>query len=222
MIAGPRESAPALSDVGLGALRRVLLPAALLWVGVVSVGYLIGTVLALDESAISAAFVEARTSTLNTASAVVSGLADTQTIAVTTLVVCSVVWWRSGRWWFATVPVVALATEVTVHLASTAVVARTRPDVEQLDDAPPTSSFPSGHTGASSAVYLSFALMATRIPHRGARIAVVMLCALVPVAVATSRVYRGMHHPTDVLGGLIVGATCAWIGWTWLREDRSA
>ncbi|WP_084125624.1 phosphatase PAP2 family protein [Demequina sp. NBRC 110054] len=222
MLAGPRGTAPSPSDVGTAALRRVLLPVVALGAAVIGVGYLIGNVLALDESAISQAVVDARTPTMNTISAFASGLADTKTILVTALVVCALVWWRSGRWWFATVPLVALAAEVAVHLASTAVVNRTRPEVEQLDDAPPTSSFPSGHTGASSAVYLSFALMATRISHRGARLTVVILCALVPVAVALSRVYRGMHHPTDVLAGLVVGGTCAWIGWTWLREDRPA
>lgn len=222
MLAGPRADAPAAADVRSAAVRRVLLPAAVLWTAVVGTGFLLVDVLAIDEKPISDAFVGARTAAMNAVTAVVSEAANTTAIMVTAVVVFLLVWWRSGRWWFAVVPLVALAAEAAVFLTSSALVGRSRPDVEHLDDAPPTSSFPSGHTGASSAVYFSFALMATRIRHRGLRIVVVVVCALFPVAVALSRVYRGMHHPTDVLGGLVVGATCAWIGWTWLRADRHA
>jgi hypothetical protein len=44
-----------------------------------------------------------------------------------------------------------------------------------------------------------------------------------PDVVALSRVYRGMHHPTDVVASLLVGATCALVAWNWLApRDREA
>jgi undecaprenyl-diphosphatase len=46
--------------------------------------------------------------------------------------------------------VVAMVGEVTIFLTITAIVSRPRPDVARLDGAPPTSSFPSGHTFARS------------------------------------------------------------------------
>ncbi|MDN4477580.1 phosphatase PAP2 family protein [Demequina sp. SYSU T00039] len=219
MIAGPRATAPAPSEVGAAALRRVLLPAAILWVTIVGVGFLLVDVVQIDEHAISQAFVELRTPALDSISAVVSEMANTQVIMATTVVVVAIVWWQSRQWWFAVVPATALGVEAAVFLTSSLVVGRERPDVDQLDHAPPTSSFPSGHTGASTAVYVSFALMATRIRIGAVRVTVIVVCALFPVAVALSRVYRGMHHPTDVIAGLAVGTTCALIGWTWLRDD---
>lgn len=219
MIAGPRAHAPAASEVGAAALRRVLLPAAILWVAVVGVGFLLVDVIQVDEHAISQWFVEQRTPTMDSVTAVISEMANTKIVIATCVVVVAIVWWQSRQWWFAVVPAVALGVEAAVFLTSSLVVGRERPEVEQLDHAPPTSSFPSGHTGASSSVYLAFALMATRIGNRALRVTVMVVCALFPVAVALSRVYRGMHHPTDVIGGLAVGATCAVIGWTWLRED---
>lgn len=219
MIAGPRAEAPTASDVGSAALRRVLLPAAILWVAVVGVGFLLVDVIQIDERAISEAFVDARTPALNSITAVISEMANTRIIMGTTVVVVAIVWWQTRRWWFAIVPATALGVEAAVFLTSSLVVGRERPEVEHLDDAPPTSSFPSGHTGASTAVYVAFALMATRIRNGAIRVTVIVVCVLFPVAVALSRVYRGMHHPTDVIGGLAVGTTCALIGWTWLRED---
>ena len=71
-----------------------------------------------------------------------------------------------------------------------------------MDASPPTSSFPSGHVGASTALYL--VLAAARPAHRTARGCggwSPSLCAVVPLLVAYARLYRGAHHITDVLVG---------------------
>ena len=213
---GPWPVAPTRRESGQAMLRRVLFPAAILWVAVVGVGFLVVDVIALDERAISEAFVDVRTPTMDSVTAVVSEMGNTQVLMATCLLVVAIMWWQTKQWWFAMVPALALGVEALVFLTASIVVGRERPDVEQLDHAPPTSSFPSGHTGASTAVYLTFALCATRIRHAGLRVSVQVVCVVVPVGVGLSRVYRGMHHPTDVIAGWAVGTTCALIAWSWL------
>ena len=83
---------------------------------------------------------------------------------------------------------------------------RLRPSVHRLEDLPADASYPSGHTAASIAVYAGLALLLTsRLSDRRARIVAWTLAVLLPVVVAMSRMYRGMHHPLDVASGVIVG-----------------
>ncbi|MDN4480072.1 phosphatase PAP2 family protein [Demequina muriae] len=219
---GPGTTAPTARMAGRALATRVLVPTAALWVAVVGAGFLVVDVLALDERAINAAFEDARTPALNDVSAVVSRLGDTEVLIATCLLVAAFIWWQSRQWWFAMVPVLALGLQALVFITSSIVVGRSRPEVEPLSHAPPTSSFPSGHTGATAAAYLAFALCATRIRHTGLRITIQVLCVVMPIAMAVSRIYRGMHHPTDVIMGLIVGATCALIAWNWLPTRDAA
>src|SRR4030095_14164712 len=81
---------------------------------------------------------------------------------------------------------------------------RQRPGVRQLDAVPPTSSFPSGHTAASIVLYVGLALIVTSlVRHWFVRALVWSFAVVLPVAVALSRLYRGMHHPTDVIARAI-------------------
>ena len=76
--------------------------------------------------------------------------------------------------------------------------------MRHLDEAPPTSSFPSGHTGAALALYAALAVVVLRwARRRWVRVLAVTLLLGVPLLVGLSRLYRGMHHPTDLLGSLL-------------------
>jgi undecaprenyl-diphosphatase len=78
--------------------------------------------------------------------------------------------------------------------------------VHRLENLSVDASYPSGHTAASIAIYGGIALLLTsRIKNRGARVAIWVVAALIPVFVAFSRMYRGMHHPLDVMGGVVLG-----------------
>jgi len=202
---------------------RVLAPAAVWCAVVVGLGALLDGPLrwvAEREEPVNEWFVEQRTATFDAVTKVWSHLGDTLWIVAVCLLVVAAVWWRTRRWWYAVVPAVALSAQVTVFLAASALVGRSRPDVEQLDAAPPTSSFPSGHSGASTALYVTLALMAQRIERGWLRVLLTVATLVVPLLVVYSRLYRGMHHPTDVLVGIANGVLCAVLGWCWLRTTR--
>lgn len=134
-----------------------------------------------------------------------SGVANTQTAIVVGVVAFLLLRWWLGRWYESWVLAVALAGELVVFLAVTVVVHRPRPDLPRLDQAPPTSSFPSGHTGAAVALYGCLAVLLIRYSASRLGVLAAVLLWLVPVAVAASRLYRGMHYPSDVLAGALGG-----------------
>jgi len=110
------------------------------------------------------------------------------------------------HWRLAAFLACALAVESGSYRATTLVVHRHRPAVHRLESLPVNASYPSGHTAAAIAVYCGIAfLLTSRIANKGARIATWTLAVLIPMFVAFSRMYRGMHHPLDVLGGVIIG-----------------
>ena len=77
------------------------------------------------------------------------------------------------------------------------------------------NSFPSGHTCAAFAAGLSWA---RALPWRWGRAAAVIAA----VCMGLSRLYVGVHYPTDVLVGAVIGALCAWVVWKayQIYEDR--
>jgi membrane-associated phospholipid phosphatase len=165
--------------------------------------------LVANDRRVSEWFREQRTPALNSWSHVGSMLSDTPTaIAVTVVVVLGLgVWLR--RWREPLTVVLSISGELFIFLLVTATVHRRRPTVPHLDPAPPTSSFPSGHVGAAVALYGGLAVLLLLLTRRtAARIAVLLLAIVlwcVPVAVALSRLYRGMHFLIDVVAGALAG-----------------
>jgi undecaprenyl-diphosphatase len=95
--------------------------------------------------------------------------------------------------------------EVSVFLISTVFVNRPRPDVPRLDVSPPTSSYPSGHTAAAIVLYVALALIVSVLTRSALLRTVVWILAIaLPIVVGLSRLYRGMHHPTDVMASVIL------------------
>jgi membrane-associated phospholipid phosphatase len=110
------------------------------------------------------------------------------------------------HWRLAAFAVFALAVESATYRATTLVVHSHRPTVPRMEHLPVNASYPSGHTAAAIAVYGGLALLLTsRFTNGAFRTFAWTLVLAVVTFVAASRMYRGMHHPLDVGGGIVVG-----------------
>ncbi|MEU8654946.1 diacylglycerol kinase family protein [Streptomyces sp. NPDC048737] len=150
----------------------------------------------------------ARTTTLTTVSLFASEAGNTLTVIAVTVLTCAglLLIPRLPMWRQASFLAVAVSLQSLVFLVITEAVDRHRPEVHRLDASPPTSSYTSGHTGAATALYGGLAVLAlSRLRGPWRRIVGAVLL-VVPLLVALARLYRGMHHPTDVMGGLANGS----------------
>ena len=133
-------------------------------------------------------------------------LGATQAILIVALATC-VVFLAVTRHWR---PVVFLATvmfgELGAFLAAAAVVKRPRPDVTQLDRHLPTSAYPSGHEAATCCLYVAVAILVIGHARGWWRWLFLIPAIAMPVLVALSRMYRGEHHPTDILASVVFSA----------------
>ena len=99
-----------------------------------------------------------------------------------------------------------LGVESGTYRATTLVVHSHRPQVARLENLPVNASYPSGHTAAAIAVYGGIALLLTsRFRDTGLRVGAWISAVAIVAFVAVSRMYRGMHHPLDIAGGVVVG-----------------
>jgi len=107
---------------------------------------------------------------------------------------------------------------------------RPRPDFVSHAARVFTSSFPSGHATLSAITYLTLgALLAGLHESFGFKVYFLGLAVVLTIAISVSRIYLGVHYPTDVLAGWCIGAAWAGLCWsvfTWLqhrgRVERSS
>ena len=207
---------------------RLIGGAVALWALLFLIGLLVTHVLAPGhgQSAdlnVDVWFAAHRTGFWNPLTAFGSRLADTTTAIAVTVVVVLLLRWRLRRWYESWIVFAAITGELLVFLAVTATVNRPRPPVVLMDAAPPTSSFPSGHTAAAVALYGAIAILVLWVYRRraGARVAAIVLFCI-PIVVGLSRLYRGMHYPSDVLIGALGGGLWLAVVMTTLLPRRGA
>lgn len=148
---------------------------------------------------------EQRTETLTTVAEALSFPSDTPVkiaLMAVGLIAFPLIWRRWHEWAFL---LGALLLEVSVYGASSTLVGRPRPPVEQLTSVP-TKSFPSGHVAAAVTFYLGLVIVVswntTSKVWRGLAWG---LGAVIPIGVFASRLYLGMHYVSDMIAGALLG-----------------
>lgn len=195
---------PLFAAVAVWAVAFVVLGAAIIGLGLLLTHYLLPAGLGREDASWSRWFVQERTATLNTVTGMGSDLGSSGVIlavsAITGIALLIGRYWR--QFWFL---FFALTLEFGLFLITVMIVNRHRPSVVELDTAPPTSSFPSGHTASSLTLYVGLAIVvASLVRQRLLRTIVWVFAVLLPVIVGVSRLYRGMHFPTDVVAGAVL------------------
>lgn len=190
----------------------LVVPAVCLVAVTVGLGYLVTEVLSSTavgkwDAEVPRRLLEHRQQEGVSESKLITSLSATPTIIALTALAAVAFRWRFGRWRESLVVIYAVIGETSIFLATTLLIDRPRPSVPKLDAAPPTSSFPSGHTAAAVCFYGSIAaIILWHTRHRWIQVVAVLVCATVPLTIASSRVYRGMHYPSDVVVGMLLGA----------------
>jgi membrane-associated phospholipid phosphatase len=198
-----------------GTARLILVPLAIMTALTIGVGLLITkvlqtTTLIANDEGFNRQLVTDRTPFFNDVTERMTALSDMPTIIIATVVLVVVFRLAFKRWNESIFLVLAVFSQSAIFLLATVFAQRKRPLVQHLDPAPPTSSFPSGHTSAAVAFYCGVALVLTVHTHRY-KILTVLWWAVglaIPLGIGYSRMYRGMHHLSDVSWGLLLGAVC--------------
>jgi membrane-associated phospholipid phosphatase len=192
------------------ALTRLIPAAILLWAVMCGLGYLLtkplhDTRFERWDGSIDRYFAGHRTGGWNTITHVLTYAAETFTVIGIGLIFFVGMRLRLGRWRESMFLLTAIVGEVTIFICTTLVIHRHRPAVHRLDVVPPTSSFPSGHAAAAVTLYSALAIIAWRTSdHRWLRVLAACVAVAAPICVAFSRLYRGMHYPTDVAAGVLL------------------
>src|SRR5690606_39774403 len=112
------------------------------------------------------------------------------------------------QWKAALFAILTLLGTALANGALKALFARSRPDV--LLEPLSSFSFPSGHSSAAFAFFLTLGVLAGREQPPRMRLTWLLLACLPATAIALSRVYLGVHWPSDVLAGAMLAASvCA-------------
>lgn len=207
VLAGARpRSLLRLAGSLLGAF--LLVEALLLGLGLLVTRVLDDGPLERQEVAFTRTVVEVRSPLWNQVTHYGSVLGATGTVLVLTAVGCVVLAWRGHGPRLPAFLALAVAGETALFLLAAATLDRLRPAIPQLDAAPPTSSFPSGHTAAMIALTCGVALGLART-HPGHRLRRVLwgVAVILSTFVLVSRLYRGMHWPTDVAASIVFTVT---------------
>lgn len=150
-----------------------------------------------------------RTPALTRWSLIFSTLGGAVAIIAVTAAACLIFVGITRRWRPASYLVTLMLGELAMFLVAAAVVKRPRPAVMHLDHRLPTSAYPSGHVAAACCVYVGLAILVIGHAEGWWRWLFLVPATTLPLLVAAARLYRGEHHPTDVLAS--IGFAALWI-----------
>lgn len=118
-----------------------------------------------------------------------------------------------GRWRTAALVVAGTSLGALSVLFVKALVGRSRPDLIERLMVESSHSFPSGHAANSAIVYLTVASLLFSVVERHLRLFLIAVALILVVAIGVSRVYLGVHWPSDVLAGWVFGSLWALSWW---------
>jgi undecaprenyl-diphosphatase len=96
-----------------------------------------------------------------------------------------------------------------LNLLLKAIFQRARPDINRIVEAS-GFSFPSGHSMSAFTLYgITIYFLWKHLRHRWMRMAVILIGTVLIVMIGISRIYLGVHYPSDVIGGYLISA--AWL-----------
>lgn len=150
-----------------------------------------------------------RTGTLDQVALEVTALGNTATLAVLILSVSTFLWLSRHRLSVALL-FIALAGGGAVSFLLKDIFDRPRPSVVEWGTEVASASFPSGHAMSAMIVYGSVAYLVGRLePTRLMRLMTLFFAALLILGIGASRIYLGVHYPSDVVAGFTAG-----LAWT--------
>jgi undecaprenyl-diphosphatase len=141
--------------------------------------------------------------------------------AIITLIVLFVVVTLAIQRKYAAIALILVSTlgALAVSTALKAGFDRPRPELVEQSSYVATSSFPSGHSMLAASVYLSLGLLGTRFTRNlKLKVFFMLFAILLTVCVGVSRIFVGVHWPTDVAAGWAGGAVWALLCYLVARE----
>ncbi len=147
-------------------------------------------------------------------------------IPVVTLLVLTVLGFLliERRWGAAIFASIGILGGMLISTTLKLIYSRPRPDLVTQLDIIHTKSFPSGHATITTCVVLTLAVMMMRLTDdRRGRAYILVMAIIYALLIGVTRVYLGVHWPTDVLAGWAIGtfwACLCWAGMTMLQRWR--
>lgn len=139
-------------------------------------------------------------------------------ILVTVMLVALVSLWLLHKRHAVYLLAAAIASGTIVSTLMKSAFDRARPELVEHMDRVFTASFPSGHSMASMLAWLTLAAVAVRfIPRRSLRVFIMAAAFALSVLVGLSRIYLGVHWPSDVLAGWCLGPRTGRLSWMQFR-----
>lgn len=205
-----RHAQNAYATFGIFLLSGALIAVAGTWAFAALAGHVSsGGTLPFDDAVLTW-FGQHRTKTLSGVMLDITSLGTTSVVAMVVGVAALFLWLNQHKH-SAILLLVSTAGGILLNNLLKLGFSRPRPDIIPWATTATFYSFPSGHAMSATVVYSTVAYLAGRLQrtHR-ARLAVTVLAILVIAIICLSRLYLGVHYPSDVLAGIIVGL--AWAG----------
>ena len=134
----------------------------------------------------------------------------TGTVVMTIVAVAAMFLWLSNHKYSAALLLIATAGGIVLNGLLKVGFGRPRPQIFEWGTHAVSLSFPSGHAMSSAVVYSTVAYLAARLQRRMWHRVLTMVGAVILILViSASRLYLGVHYPSDVLAGIIIGLAWA-------------